>query len=204
MPMTREPWGSPLWRGRWRRVIIAARRVAFPLRRNPEHDEVPVCCAALWPFRVCSSAGCVRDRQAASRWSMMVRSERGHSRVDCSSAPRRSSRRVPHRMCRAVSTEKVTVSHSRLCTHQPVIPNAILVLIGDGELKTSIGDWFNNSIWKGRCFFLGLSRLGSAAGATYLCSTSHEGLGSSLLVAMACEVPTVPAAPAAFRTFKMA
>jgi glycosyltransferase involved in cell wall biosynthesis len=73
-----------------------------------------------------------------------------------------------------------------------VIPHAMLVLVGDGDLKGQYRRLVQQLDLEGKVLFHGfVPDIGSVLPALdlFVFPSLHEGLGSSLLAAMACEVP---------------
>ena len=185
------------WAMGTRSRIIAARRVAFPLRRNPltamKYRSVAQ--------RIIAVSQYVRDLLVASGVEER-RVDVVYDGVELSRVSQRSDSRrelgVEPEACLIgcvgqFATEK---GHEFLIRAFPrirqVIPPAMLVLIGDGELKGEYRMLVQQLGLEGKVLFQEfVPHLGSVLPALdlFVFPSLHEGLGSSLLAAMACEVP---------------
>ena len=185
------------WATGTRSQVIAARRVAFPLRRNP-----------LTAVKYRSVA---RRIIAVSRFvrQLLISSGIDEGRVDVvydgfslNGIASRSNARVrlgvPAEACLIGSagqfvSEKGHESLIRAFVRiRRAIPPAILVLIGSGTLKEHYLKLIQSLDLEGKVLFPGfIEDLGSVLPALdlFVFPSLHEGLGSSVLAAMACEVP---------------
>jgi len=185
------------WAMRTRCKIIAARRVAFPLRKNP---------LTAMKYRVVA-----RRIIAVSRYvrDLLVASGVEERRVDVvydGFDLKRISQRSDSRRALGVEAEACLIGcvgqfvtekgHEyliRAFAHiRQLIPQAILVLIGDGELKGHYRMLVRQLGLERKVLFHGVvPDLGSVLPALdlFVFPSLHEGLGSSLLAAMGCEVP---------------
>jgi glycosyltransferase involved in cell wall biosynthesis len=185
------------WAMGTRNRIIAARRVAFPLRRNPltamKYRSVAQ--------RIIAVSQYVRD--------LLVESGVEERRVDVvydGVELSRISQRSDSRRGLGVEPEACLIGcvgqfaaekgHEFLIRAfariRHVIPPAMLVLIGDGELKGKYRMLVQQLGLEGKVLFQEfVPHLGSVLPALdlFVFPSLHEGLGSSLLAAMACEVP---------------
>ncbi|HEU0005264.1 MAG TPA: glycosyltransferase [Terriglobia bacterium] len=177
--------------------IIAARRVAFPLRRNPlstmKYQSVARRIVAVSQF--------VRELLVASGIDKR-RVDVVYDGFDLNGVTHGSIARqrlgVPSDACLIGCAGQFVAEKGHECLIRAfarisqVIPNAILVLIGDGELKEQYWRLVQHLDLEGKVLFPGfVPDLGSVLPAldVFVFPSLHEGLGSSLLVAMACEVP---------------
>jgi len=185
------------WATGTRSRIIAARRVAFPLRRNPltamKYQNVALRIVAVSQF--------VRELLVASgiekrRVDVVYDGFDLNGVSDGSNARQRLG--VPAEACLIGCAGQFVAEkgHEYLIRAfvpiSQLIPNAILVLIGDGELKGECLRLVQQLDLEGKVLFPGyIPDLGSVLPALdlFVFPSLHEGLGSSLLVAMACEVP---------------
>jgi len=185
------------WAMRTRSRIIAARRVAFPLRRNPltaiKYRSVA--------RRIIAVSQYVRDLLVASGV------EEGqvdvvYDGVDLNNVPLKSDSReklgVKAEACligcagHFVAEKGHEFLIRAFAYIRQLVPDAILVLIGDGELKREYQILVQQLDLEGKVVFHGfVPDLRSLLPALdlFVFPSLHEGLGSSLLVAMACEVP---------------
>jgi glycosyltransferase involved in cell wall biosynthesis len=185
------------WAMGTRSRIIAARRVAFPLRRNPltalKYQAVAQRIVAVSQF--------VRDLLVASgidkrRVDVVYDGFELNGVTHGSNARQRLG--VPAKACLIGCAGQFVAEkgHEGLIRAfariSQVIPNATLVLIGDGELKDEYLKLVQKLGLEGKVLFPGfVPDLGSVLPALdlFVFPSLHEGLGSSLLAAMACEVP---------------
>jgi len=177
--------------------IIAARRVAFPLRRNPltamKYQSVARRIVAVSQF--------VRELLVASgidkRRVDVVYDGFDLNRVTHTSDARQGLGVAAAACLIGCAGQFVPEKgHEGLIRAfadiRQVIPNAILVLIGDGELKDDYRRMVQQLDLEGKVLFPGfVADLGSVLPALdlFVFPSLHEGLGSSLLAAMACKVP---------------
>jgi L-malate glycosyltransferase len=185
------------WAMGTRSRIIAARRVAFPLRRNPltamKYRSVA--------RRIIAVSQYVRDLLVASGVEER-RVDVVYDGVDLSKVSQRSDSRrelgVEPEACLigCVGQFVAEKGHEfliRAFAHiRQLIPHAMLVLVGDGELKGQYRMLVQQLDMEGKVLFHGfVPDIGSVLPALdlFVFPSLHEGLGSSLLAAMACEVP---------------
>ena len=185
------------WAMRTRSRIIAARRVAFPLRRNPltamKYRSVAQ--------RIIAVSRYVRDLLVASG----VKEQRVDVVYDGVSLNRVSQRSDSRRKL-GIGAEGCVIGCAgqfvaekghefliRAFAHlRQLVPDAILLLIGEGELKERYRTLVQQLDLQRTVLFRGfVPDLGSVLPALdlFVFPSLHEGLGSSLLAAMACEVP---------------
>ena len=185
------------WAMGTRSRIIAARRVAFPLRKNPltalKYRSVAQRVVAVSQF--------VRQLLVASGVDLrridVVYD--GFDRAGVTSKEKARQRLgIPADACLVgcagqFVAEKGHPSLIRAFAEvSQVIPNAILVIIGDGELKEDYLTLVQELDLEGKVLFPGFAPdLESVLPALdlFVFPSLHEGLGSSLLIAMACDVP---------------
>jgi glycosyltransferase involved in cell wall biosynthesis len=177
--------------------IVAARRVAFPLRRNP----LTAMKYRVVARRIVAVSQFVRD--------LLVASGIDSSRVDVvydGYDLNRIGQRSNSRQGLGVAAEACLIGcagqfvaekgHEYLIRAfariRQIIPSSILLLLGDGELKDNYLRLVEQLRLEGRVKFFGfVPDLESVLPALdlFVFPSVYEGLGSSLLVAMACEVP---------------
>lgn len=177
--------------------FIAARRVAFTLRRNPlsaiKYQTVASRIIAVSQF--------VRDLLVSSGI------DRRHVEVvydgfdlNAASVPALARQRLgipaEARLIGCAGQFVPEKGHALLIRAfgriSQAIPNAVLMLIGDGELKGEYLSLVQQLNLEGRVVFPGFAPdLETALSGLdlFVFPSLHEGLGSSLLTAMACEVP---------------
>jgi glycosyltransferase involved in cell wall biosynthesis len=180
-----------------RSCIIAARRVAFPLRRNPltamKYKSVArrIIAVSLFVRELLVASG-IDKRRVDVVYDGFDLNEVTHS----SNARQRLG--VPAEACLIGCAGQFVAEkgHEYLIRAfariTEVIPSAILVLIGYGVLKDEYLKLVQELGLEGKVLFPGfVPDLGSVLPALdlFVFPSLHEGLGSSLLVAMACEVP---------------
>jgi glycosyltransferase involved in cell wall biosynthesis len=185
------------WAMGTRSRIIAARRVAFPLRKNP--------------FTAMKYRSVAQRIIAVSQYvrNLLVASGVEERRVDVvydGVELNRVSQRSESRRALGVEAESCLIGcvgqfvaekgHEfliRAFAHiRQIIPPAVLVLIGDGELKGEYRMLVQQLGLQGKVLFHGFVPDLSAvlpALDLFVFPSLHEGLGSSLLASMACEVP---------------
>jgi len=185
------------WAMGTRSRIIAARRVAFPLRRNPltamKYRSVA--------RRIIAVSQYVRDLLVASGVEER-RVDVVYDGVDLSKVSQKSDSRrelgVEPEACLigCVGQFVAEKGHEFLIRAfaqiRQVIPHAVLVLVGDGDLKGQYRMLVQQLDLEGKVLFHGfVPDIGSVLPALdlFVFPSLHEGLGSSLLAAMACEVP---------------
>jgi L-malate glycosyltransferase len=180
-----------------RSCIIAARRVAFPLRRNP----LTAIKYRSFARRIIAVSQYVRDLLVASGVEER-RVDVVYDGIDLTRVSQRSDSRrqlgVEEEACLigCVGQFVAEKGHEfliRAFAHiRQIVPRAILVLIGDGELKSQYRMLVQQLDLERNVLFHGfVPDLGSVLPALdlFVFPSLHEGLGSSLLAAMACEVP---------------
>jgi len=177
--------------------IIAARRVAFPLRSNPltaiKYRSVAQ--------RIIAVSQYVRNLLVASGVEER-RVDVVYDGVELNTVSQKSDSRrtlgVEAEACLigCVGQFVAEKGHEfliRAFAHiRQVIPPAILMLIGDGELKGEYRMLIQELGLEGKVLLQGfVPDLGLVLPALdlFVFPSLHEGLGSSLLAAMACEVP---------------
>ena len=185
------------WAMRTGSRVIAARRVAFPLRRNPltamKYRSVA--------RRVIAVSQYVRDLLVASGVERR-RIDVVYDGVDLNGISQRSDSRqklgVDAGACLigCVGQFVAEKGHEFLIRAfariRQTIPDAMLVLIGDGELQAEYRMLVQQLDLEEKVLFRGLvPNLNAVLPALdlFVFPSLHEGLGSSLLAAMACEVP---------------
>jgi L-malate glycosyltransferase len=177
--------------------IIAARRVAFPLRKNP----LTAMKYRLVAQRIVAVSQYVRE--------LLVASGIDGRRVDvvydgfelnnvASRATARERLGAPAGACLigcagyfVAEKGHPSLIHAFARISQ-VTPNALLALIGDGEMRDEYQRLVRQLDLEKRVLFPGfVSDLAAVLPALdlFVFPSLHEGLGSSLLAAMACEVP---------------
>jgi L-malate glycosyltransferase len=178
--------------------IIAARRVAFPLRRNPltavKYRKVA--------RRIVAVSKYVRELLVASgveeRRIDVVYDGFDLNRVVHRSNSRKGLGGVGANACLIGSAGHFVAEkgHESLIHAfagiSQVLPDAMLVLIGDGELRDQYRLLVQQLSLEEKVIFPGfVADLASVLPAldVFVFPSLHEGLGSSLLAAMACEVP---------------
>ena len=185
------------WAMGTRSRIIAARRVAFPLRRNPltamKYRSVAQ--------RIIAVSQYVRNLLVASGVEER-RVDVVYDGVDLNRVSQRSDSRralgVEGDACLIGSVGQFVAEKGhefliRAFAHvRQHIPHAMLVLMGDGELRGEYRTLIQQLGLEGKVLFQGfVPNLGTVLPALdlFVFPSLHEGLGSSLLAAMACEVP---------------
>lgn len=185
------------WAMGTRSRIIAARRVAFPLRRNPltamKYRSVARRIIAVSQYvRALLVAAGVEERRV----------DVVYDGVDLSKVSQKSDSRrelgVEPEACLigCVGQFVAEKGHDFLIRAfaqiRQLIPHAMLVLVGDGELKGQYRMLVQQLDLEGKVLFHGfVPDIGSVLPALdlFVFPSLHEGLGSSLLAAMACGVP---------------
>jgi glycosyltransferase involved in cell wall biosynthesis len=185
------------WAMGTRNRIIAARRVAFPLRRNPltamKYRSVAQRIIAVSQYvRDLLVASGVEERRVDVVYDgveLSRISQRSDSRRDLGVEPEACLIGCVGQFAAEKGHEFLIRAFARI---MHVIPPAMLVLIGDGELKGKYRMLVQQLGLEGKVLFQEfVPHLGSVLPALdlFVFPSLHEGLGSSLLAAMACEVP---------------
>jgi len=177
--------------------IIAARRVAFPLRRNPltalKYRKVARRIVAVSKYvRELLVASGVEERRIDVVYDGFDLNSVVHpsnSRKELGVAANACLIGCAGHFVAEKGHESLLHAFARI---NQVIPNAMLVLIGDGELRDQYRLLVRQLNLEEKVIFPGfVPDLTSVLPALdlFVFPSLHEGLGSSLLAAMACEVP---------------
>ena len=185
------------WAMGTRSRIIAARRVAFPLRRNPltavKYRSVARRIVAVSKYvRELLVASGVEERRidvVYDGFDLNRLVQRSDSRKSLGVAANDRLIGCAGHFVAEKGHESLIHAFARI---SQVIPDATLVLIGDGELRDRYRLLVQQLNLEGKVIFPGfVPDLASVLPAldVFVFPSLQEGLGSSLLIAMTCEVP---------------